>query len=65
MQGAHRTIIMPYTQGLYSKPEELAEVAPAGLNIRQARISAGLEDVNELLEALRLAQEAADATIRG
>jgi cystathionine beta-lyase/cystathionine gamma-synthase len=57
---------MPYTQGLYGKPEDLVKVASAGLNMRQVRISAGLEDIESLLQALRLAQVEADATlIRG
>ena len=54
---------MPYTQGLYGKPEDLAKVAGAGLNVRQVRISAGLEDIDSLMEAFSLAQEAADATV--
>ena len=53
---------MPYTQALYGKPEDMAKVAGAGLNMRQVRISAGLEDIETLLSAFDLAQQAADAT---
>ncbi|OCT53515.1 cystathionine gamma-synthase [Cladophialophora carrionii] len=56
--GAHRTIALPYTLGVYGGELEWA----GGFNLRvtQVRVSVGLEDKEELVQTFRLAVDAAD-----
>lgn len=62
--GAHLTLLMPYTQSLYSKEsKDLEKVAKSGLSMRQIRVSAGLEEnIDVVIAGFQKAMEKADAT---
>lgn len=60
--GAHLTLSMGYTIGIYGK--DLDWAAKYGLRQEQVRIGVGLEDTDELLGVVRTALGAADALIR-
>ncbi|KAK4937123.1 hypothetical protein LTR10_022175 [Elasticomyces elasticus] len=55
--GAHLTLALPYTMGIYGK--ELEWAARYNMRPEQIRISVGLEDTQNLLEVFKVAVEAA------
>ena len=57
--GAHLTLTMGYTIGIYGTTLDWA--AKYGLKIEQVRIGVGLEDTQELLKVVQTAVDAADA----
>jgi cystathionine gamma-synthase len=56
--GAHRTIALPYTLGVYGG--ELERVKGYNLRVTQVRVSVGLEDKEELVHTFKVAVDAAD-----
>lgn len=56
--GAHVTLVLAYTKRTYDK--DLKAIAAIGQNERQLRVSAGLEETEHLLDAFRIAVDAAD-----
>ncbi|ETI28032.1 hypothetical protein G647_00481 [Cladophialophora carrionii CBS 160.54] len=61
--GAHRTIALPYTIGVYGG--ELEWVGGYNLRVTQVRVSVGLEEKEELVQTFRLAVDAADREFSG
>ncbi|KAH8594745.1 pyridoxal phosphate-dependent transferase [Bisporella sp. PMI_857] len=59
--GAHLTLVMPYTKGLYGKQLEWAE--QYHLKETQMRVSVGLEDTETLIQVFKNALEVADKAI--
>lgn len=65
--GAHRTLCLAYVKGLYSGDLQgtgLLKVKDAGLDERQLRVSAGLENIEELLAVFGEAVDEADRVWR-
>lgn len=58
--GAHLTLALPYCKALYAS--QLDWAARYGLKESQIRISVGLEDIESLLDAFKIAVQFADAT---
>jgi cystathionine gamma-synthase len=60
--GMHATLALPYVMSLYGL-DKLDFIEPFGMRETQIRISAGLEDVDDLLGEFKIALEAAEKAV--